>query len=54
MTTEPREGRPEGIPEGYIADFISGLPVRATSEEVDAVLIVSRRLVEDFLTITER
>ena len=37
MTTEPRQGRPEVMPDGHIADFISGLPVRATAEEVDAV-----------------
>src|SRR5438445_13806235 len=33
--------------EGYIVDFISGLPVLATPEEVDAVQVFSRRLVED-------
>lgn len=33
---------------GYIEDYISGLPVRATPEEVDAVQVMTRRLVEDF------
>lgn len=33
---------------GYIEDYISGLPVRATPEEVDAVQVMARRLVEDF------
>ena len=47
MTTESHEGRVEVIPAGYIADFISRLPVRATAEEVDAVQVFSRRLVED-------
>ena len=47
MTTEPLQGNPDLIPDGYIADFISGLSVRATSEEVDAVQVFARRLVED-------
>lgn len=34
--------------EGYTTDFISGNPVRATPEEVDAVQVFARRLVEDF------
>ena len=33
--------------EGYIEDFISGLPVRATPEEVEAVQVFAHRLVED-------
>lgn len=33
---------------GYIPDFISGRPVRATPEEVEAVQVFARRLVEDF------
>src|SRR5579862_913106 len=33
---------------GYVPDYISGKLVRATSEEVDAVQVFSRRLVEDF------
>ncbi len=47
MTTEPSKGTARVIPDGYIADFVSGLPVRATSEEVEAVQVFSRRLVED-------
>lgn len=34
--------------EGYIADFISGVPVRATPEEVGAVQVYSRILVADY------
>jgi type I restriction enzyme M protein len=34
--------------EGYIWDYISGLEVRATPEEVEAVQVFARRLVEDF------
>jgi len=33
---------------GYIHDFISGLPVKATPEEIEAVQIFARRLVEDY------
>ena len=33
---------------GYIRDFISGTGVRATPEEVEAVQVFARRLVEDF------
>lgn len=33
---------------GYITDFISGLPVRATPEEIEAVQVFSRLLVEDY------
>jgi type I restriction enzyme M protein len=36
------------VPDGYITDFISGIPVRATPEEVDSVQVFARRLVEDF------
>jgi hypothetical protein len=32
---------------GYITDFISGQPVRATPEETEAVQVFARRLVED-------
>ena len=47
MTSQPPPVGPDPIPDGYIADFISGLPVRATPEEIDAVQVFSRRLVED-------
>jgi hypothetical protein len=42
------EGEPGVLPEGYLRDFISGLPVRATPEEVEAVQVFARRLVDDF------
>lgn len=34
-------------PPGYVHDFVSGTAVRATPEEVDAVQVLLRRLVED-------
>lgn len=34
--------------EGYIIDYISGLEVKATPEEIDAVQVFSRQLVEDY------
>jgi type I restriction enzyme M protein len=33
---------------GSIADYISGTPVKATPEEIEAVQVFSRRLVEDY------
>jgi type I restriction enzyme M protein len=40
---------PDGeLKAGYIRDFISDFPVRATPEEIDAVQVFSRRLVEDY------
>jgi len=36
------------LKEGYIEDFISGLPVRATPEEVEAVQVYSKILVTDY------
>ena len=33
---------------GFIEDYISGLYVKGTPEEVDAVQVFSRRLVEDY------
>lgn len=33
---------------GYVRDYISGTPVRATPEEIEAVQIFARRLVEDY------
>jgi len=39
----------QGSPKiGYIRDYISGLPVRVTPEEVQAVQVFARRLVEDY------
>jgi len=39
---------PAELKAGYIADFISGLPVKDTPEERDAVQVFARRLVEDY------
>ena len=36
------------LKDGYIEDFISGTPVRATPEEVEAVQVFSKMLVEDY------
>lgn len=36
------------LKEGYIYDYISGEVVKATPEEIDAVQVFSKRLVEDF------
>ena len=36
------------IKEGYIEDYISGIPVRATPEEVEAVQVFSKMLVDDY------
>ena len=33
---------------GYLHDYISGQQVKATPEEVDAVQVFARRLVEDY------
>ncbi len=37
-----------GTPAGYLTDFASGERVRATPEEVEAVQVFARRLVEDY------
>jgi type I restriction enzyme M protein len=47
-TPQVVEGEPGALPDGYIRDYISGLPVRATPEEVEALQVFARRLVEDF------
>jgi type I restriction enzyme M protein len=44
MTVSERDAP---LREGYISDFVSGTPVRATPEEVQAVQVFARRLVED-------
>jgi hypothetical protein len=36
------------LKEGYIEDYISGTPVRATPEEIEAVQVFSKMLVEDY------
>ncbi len=38
---------PSALPEGYLRDYVSGLPVRATPEETEAVQVLARRFVED-------
>jgi type I restriction enzyme M protein len=38
----------EIIAAGFVTDYISGQSVRATPEEVEAVQVFARRLVEDF------
>lgn len=43
--TDPRPGKSK---EGYIRDFVSGVPVRISPEEVQAVQVFSKRLVEDY------
>ncbi len=37
-----------GLQSGYVEDYISGLPVKDTPEEREAVQVFSRRLVEDY------
>lgn len=48
MSSIGRAEAERAIRVGYIEDFISGHEVRATAEEVDAVQVFSKRLVEDF------
>ena len=36
------------LQEGYMFDYISEIPVKATPEEVDAVQVFSKQLVEDY------
>jgi type I restriction enzyme M protein len=38
----------ESADSGYLRDYVSGVRIRATPEEVDAVQVFSRRLVEDY------
>lgn len=54
----PKKPEPDAIPApapaqrqkriGYIEDYISGAEVKATPEEIDAVQVFARRLVEDY------
>jgi type I restriction enzyme M protein len=46
--TEAAAEIPTELKPGYIVDFISGLPVKDTPEERDAVQVFARRLVEDY------
>lgn len=34
--------------EGYITDFISGMQIKATPEEIEAVQVFSKQLVDDY------
>lgn len=36
------------IPDGYIVDYISGIPVKATAEEIEAVQVYAKILVADY------
>jgi type I restriction enzyme M protein len=36
------------LKDGYIFDYISGIQVKATPEEIDAVQVYSQILVEDY------
>ncbi|CAG8525648.1 29313_t:CDS:10 [Racocetra persica] len=38
----------EALKEGYINDYISGLKIKATPEEIEAVQVFSKQLVEDY------
>ncbi|HEY5328848.1 MAG TPA: N-6 DNA methylase [Acidobacteriaceae bacterium] len=44
----PRDDDKQEFQVGYIRDYISGKPIRATPEELQAVQVFARRLVEDF------
>lgn len=56
MSTTKKTGREEletatpadELKAGYISDYISGAPVRATPEETEAVQVFIKRLVEDY------
>lgn len=48
VETEAAAETPAELKPGYIVDFISGLPVKDTPEERDAVQVFARRLVEDY------
>lgn len=40
---------PDGsLKPGYVRDYVSGLPVKATPEEIEAVQVFAQRLVEDY------
>jgi len=48
IETEAADETPTELKPGYVIDFISGLPVKDTPEERDAVQVFARRLVEDY------
>jgi type I restriction enzyme M protein len=44
----PEDDQPAILQPGYVEDFISGKPVKSTPEELEAVQVFSRRLVQEF------
>jgi type I restriction enzyme M protein len=48
VETPPADPFAEKAVSGYLTDYVSGNRVRATPEEVDAVQVFARRLVEDY------
>lgn len=46
-TTDTEES-PLELKPGYLSDYISGQPIKATPEEVEAVQVFAQRLVEDY------
>lgn len=48
MNPSKRPAVPPAVKEGYITDFISGELVKETPEEVEAVQVFARQLVEDY------
>ncbi len=45
---KPATADPADTKAGYVTDYISGEPVRGTPEEIEAVQVFARRLVEDY------
>jgi type I restriction enzyme M protein len=53
VARKPKADKPESAPAaqpkaGYVTDYISGDPVRGTPEEIEALQVFARRLVEDY------
>src|SRR5271169_2317238 len=46
--TDATEREVAEVKTGYVRDYVSGVVVKATPEEVEAVQVFARRLVEDF------
>jgi type I restriction enzyme M protein len=46
--TPPQSGPEKARKLGYVEDYVSGIDVRATPEELEAVQVFSRRLAEDY------
>jgi type I restriction enzyme M protein len=47
-TADPGVPDPDLIKKGSVEDYVSGLPVKSTPEEIEAVQVYARRLVEDY------